>query len=106
MRVFVIAALCLGLLTGCFSTADEEKGLVEQINVLEKDGKWDEVKTKLDELFKLNPKNVEGYLAQARLYIAQDDPKAAISSFNSALENDPKNAEAMLGLAKIYLAGK
>lgn len=106
MRIFVITALCLGLLTGCFSTADEEKGLIEQVNVLEKEGKWDEVKVKLDDLFKLNPKNVDGFLAQARMYVANDDPKAAINSFNSALENDPKNADAMLGLAKIYLAGK
>ena len=106
MRVFVIMALCLGLLTGCFSTADEEKALLDQVNVLEKEGKWDDVKPKLDELFKLNPKNVDGLLAQARMYVAQNDPKAAISSFSSALESDPKNAEAMLGLAKIYLAGK
>jgi tetratricopeptide (TPR) repeat protein len=106
MRGFVVIALCLSLFTGCFSTAGEERKLLEQVNALEREGRWEEVEPKLDELFKLNPKNVDGLLAQARMYIADDDPRAAISSFNRALENDPRNAEAMLGLAKIYLAGR
>lgn len=104
--VLIVVALCLGLVTGCFSTDGDEKNLLQAANALEKEGKWDEVKVKIDELLKLNPKNVDGLLAQGRLYIAENDPKAAIISFNSALENDPRNAEAMLGLAKIYLAGK
>ena len=106
MRIFVIMALCLGLLTGCFSTENEEKALLDSAHELEKQGDWAEVRVKIDEVFALNPKNVEAFLTEARLHIAGNDIKAAIDSFNKALENDPRNAEAMLGLAKIYLAGK
>ncbi|MBN1336947.1 MAG: tetratricopeptide repeat protein [Deltaproteobacteria bacterium] len=54
-----------------------------------------------DDLSPSDASNV--HVALGRVYLDQSRPKAAVASFERAIEVDPYNAEARLGLAETYL---
>ena len=72
--------------------------------VLEQEGKFDDARTQFQAAAKLDPKDADPILFEARSYVAQKNYPLASSDFDRALAVDPKNTDALLGKARLQTA--
>ena len=69
--------------------------------VLGQQGKFDEARTQFEAAAKLDPKDPEPVVFEARSYLAQKSYALASADFDRALQIDPKNSDALLGKARL-----
>jgi len=69
--------------------------------VLEQEGKYDDARTQFEAAAKLDAKDPEPVVFEARSYLAQKSYALASSDFDRALQIDPKNTDSLLGKARL-----
>lgn len=70
-------------------------------SVLEAEGKFDEARQQYETVAKMNPKDPQPYLLEARSYLRQNAVALASSMFDRALAIDPNNVDALAGKAQV-----
>jgi tetratricopeptide (TPR) repeat protein len=72
--------------------------------VLAQEKKYDEARSAFEAAGKLDPKDAEPVVLEARSYIDQNAIALALQLFDRAITIDPKNGEAVLGKARLQAA--
>ena len=94
MKKVFLALACIVMLAGCTGNDSKDNNKSED-NTQEKVAENEQVTDSLD---------VNGYIARARFYLANQQVGNAIRDINSALSLDSKNIDALLVLSDIYYA--
>ena len=94
MKKVFLALACIVMLAGCTGNDSNENNKTED--------KTQEIVAKNEQV--TDSLDVNGYIARARFYLANQQVGNAIRDINSALSLDGKNVDALLVLSDIYYA--
>ena len=94
MKKVFLALACIVMLAGCTGNDSKENNKTED--------KTQEIVAKNEQV--TDSLDVNGYIARARFYLANQQVGNAIRDINSALSLDGKNVDALLVLSDIYYA--